>query len=137
MSLEKRPPHFSVIDVYDRVLDKGLVMDARLHASVAGIELVSVRARIVVASIPTYVKSFSQVGESPCAARPTSPASLPPAAQVTPRPSPRRPPRRLRTCNVRCGHGCTFALKRGSTPSTIACPFDGGRKCAVTPAPAV
>ena len=44
-----------VFDVLDRILDKGVVIDAWIRLSVIGIELVTVQAQVVVASIATYL----------------------------------------------------------------------------------
>lgn len=43
-------------DVVDTILDKGMVIDAYVSASLVGIELLTVNARIVVASVDTYLK---------------------------------------------------------------------------------
>jgi len=43
------------IDILDRVLDKGILIDALMRVSIAGIHLISVEARVVVASIETYL----------------------------------------------------------------------------------
>jgi hypothetical protein len=40
----------------DRVLDKGIVIDAWVRVSLVGIDLITVEARVVVASIDTYLK---------------------------------------------------------------------------------
>ncbi len=53
----------SVIDVLDRVLDKGIVIDAWVRLSLVGIDLVTVEARVVVASIATYLQ-FTEAGGS-------------------------------------------------------------------------
>ena len=45
----------SLIDVLDRVLDKGIVIDAWMRVSLAGVNLVEVEARVLVASIATYL----------------------------------------------------------------------------------
>lgn len=45
----------TLIDVLDRVLDKGIVIDAWARLSVVGIDLVSVEMKVVVASIDTYL----------------------------------------------------------------------------------
>jgi len=45
----------SVIDVLDHILDKGIVIDAWVRVSIVGIDLVTVEARFVVASIETYL----------------------------------------------------------------------------------
>jgi len=42
--------------VLDRVLDKGIVIDARLRVALAGVDLVGIDARVVVASLETYRK---------------------------------------------------------------------------------
>jgi gas vesicle structural protein len=52
-----RPPRPSnLADVLDLILDKGLVIDAYVRVSVIGIELLVVDARIVVASVDTYLR---------------------------------------------------------------------------------
>src|SRR5262245_31849712 len=60
MTIDRVPPSYSVVEIIDHVLDKGVVIDAWLRMSAAGIELVSVHARIVVASITTYRKYSSK-----------------------------------------------------------------------------
>jgi hypothetical protein len=45
-----------LLDVLDRVLDKGIVIDGWARMSVAGIDLVGVDMRVVVASIETYLR---------------------------------------------------------------------------------
>ena len=45
-----------LIDVLDRVLDKGIVIDGWARMSVVGIDLLSVEMKIVVASIDTYLR---------------------------------------------------------------------------------
>jgi gas vesicle structural protein len=49
------------IDVLDRILDKGIVIDGWVALSVAGINLVTVDARIVVASVETYLRNADSV----------------------------------------------------------------------------
>ena len=51
-----RPHSSSLADVLTVILDKGLVIDAYVSLSVAGIQLLSVDARIVVASVDTYLR---------------------------------------------------------------------------------
>jgi len=55
----------SHVDVLDRVLDKGIVIDAWLRVSLVGIELVTVDARVVVASIATYFEHSDAPAELP------------------------------------------------------------------------
>ena len=62
MAVERSPSGSSLIDVLDRVLDKGIVIDAWVRVSLVGIELVTIEARIVVASIETYLKYSEAVG---------------------------------------------------------------------------
>jgi len=45
----------TLIDVLDRVLDKGIVIDAWARMSVVGIDLLTVQMKVVVASIETYI----------------------------------------------------------------------------------
>ena len=56
MPLEQPSTGTSLIDVLDRVLDKGIVIDAWVRVSVVGIDLVTIEARVVVASIQTYLQ---------------------------------------------------------------------------------
>jgi hypothetical protein len=53
----------SIIDVLDRVLDKGIVVDAWVRVSVVGIDLITVEARVVVASISTYLTYAHSLAE--------------------------------------------------------------------------
>jgi hypothetical protein len=46
----------ALIDLLDRVLDRGIVIDAWLRVSLTGLEVVTVEARIVVASIETFLE---------------------------------------------------------------------------------
>lgn len=65
MAVERAPGGTSLIDVLDRVLDKGIVIDAYVRVSLVGIDLVTVEARVVVASIETYLKYSEAVGLMP------------------------------------------------------------------------
>ncbi len=71
MPVERAPGGTSLIDVLDRVLDKGIVIDAWVRVSLVGIDLITVEARIVVASIDTYLKYSEAVGQVAPASRPT------------------------------------------------------------------
>jgi hypothetical protein len=70
MAVERAPSGSSLIDVLDRVLDKGIVIDAWVRVSLVGIDLVTVEARIVVASIDTYLKYSEAVGITAPVSRP-------------------------------------------------------------------
>lgn len=63
MPVERSSGGSSLIDVLDRVLDKGIVIDAWVRVSLVGIDLITVEARIVVASIDTYLKYSEAVGQ--------------------------------------------------------------------------
>ena len=63
MPVERAPGGTSLIDVLDRVLDKGIVIDAWVRVSLVGIDLITVEARVVVASIDTYLKYSEAVGQ--------------------------------------------------------------------------
>src|SRR5919204_536277 len=61
-----------LVDVLDRVLDKGIVIDAWVRVSLVGIDLITVEARVVVASIDTYLKYSEAVGSVTPASRPAA-----------------------------------------------------------------
>jgi gas vesicle structural protein len=63
MAVERQQGGTSLIDVLDRVLDKGIVIDAWVRVSLVGIDLITVEARVVVASIDTYLKYSEAVGQ--------------------------------------------------------------------------
>src|SRR6516162_2610323 len=69
MAVERAASGTSLIDVLDRVLDKGIVIDAWVRVSMVGIDLITVEARVVVASIDTYLK-YSEAVRAAAAARP-------------------------------------------------------------------
>lgn len=56
MALERIPPEQLMVELLDRVLDKGVVIDAAARISVVGIRLVEMDVRIVVASFQTYLQ---------------------------------------------------------------------------------
>jgi hypothetical protein len=51
-----RPAPSGLADVIDIILDKGLVIDAYVRVSLVGIELLTIDARIVIASVDTYLR---------------------------------------------------------------------------------
>ena len=51
-----RPQPSGLADVIDTILDKGLVIDAYVRVSLVGIEVLTVDARVVVASVDTYLR---------------------------------------------------------------------------------
>jgi hypothetical protein len=54
--LQRAPSPSGLADVIDLILDKGLVIDAYIRISVIGIELITIDARIVIASVDTYLR---------------------------------------------------------------------------------
>jgi len=69
MPLE-RSHGLSVIDVIDRVLDKGIVIDYWARVSILGVDLLTgIDARIVVASIDTYAQYAERIGSTGTIAR--------------------------------------------------------------------
>ena len=61
--LQRETTGASIVDVLDRVLDKGIVIDAWIALSLAGINLVTIDARIVVASVETYLRNAESVAQ--------------------------------------------------------------------------
>ncbi|MBI4302923.1 MAG: gas vesicle structural protein GvpA [Chloroflexi bacterium] len=55
-------------EVLDRILDKGIVIDAWVRVSLLGLEILTVEARVVVAGVETYLKYAEAVGLTATAA---------------------------------------------------------------------
>jgi gas vesicle structural protein len=55
-------PIMGLFELVDRILDKGLVIDAYVSITVIGIPLVVIRARIVVASVETFLRYADAMG---------------------------------------------------------------------------
>jgi gas vesicle structural protein len=70
MQIERPSSEASLMDVLDRVLDKGVVIDAWVRVSLVGIDLITVEARVVVASIVTYLHHSAALADAKPAARP-------------------------------------------------------------------
>ena len=62
MAVEKSMASSSLVEVIDRILDKGLVLDAWVRVSLLGLEVLTIEARIVVAGVETYLKYAEAVG---------------------------------------------------------------------------
>lgn len=62
MSIKKSIDASSLAEVLDRILDKGIVIDAYVRISLVGIELLSIEARIVIASVETWMTYAEAVG---------------------------------------------------------------------------
>ena len=54
--LQRAPSPSGLADVLDLILDKGLVIDAYVRVAVIGIEVITIDARIVIASVDTYLR---------------------------------------------------------------------------------
>jgi hypothetical protein len=68
MAIEKVNASSSLAEVIDRILDKGIVVDAWVRVSLVGIELLAIEARVVVAGVDTYLKYAEAVGLTAAAA---------------------------------------------------------------------
>ena len=62
MNINKSLASSSLAEVIDRILDKGVVIDAFVRISLVGIELIAVEARVVIASVETYLRYAEAVG---------------------------------------------------------------------------
>jgi len=69
MAVEKAIASSSLVEVIDRVLDKGVVIDAWARVSLVGIEILAIEARVVVAGVDTFLKYAEAIGLTPLAAR--------------------------------------------------------------------
>ena len=58
----ERPRPSGLADVIEIILDKGLVIDAYVRVSLIGIEILTIDARIVIASVDTYLRFAEAVG---------------------------------------------------------------------------
>jgi gas vesicle structural protein len=124
MAIQRTSPTLSTADVLDRVLDKGLVIDAEIHIAVAGIELVTVNAHVKIASFATWDRHVAT--ERQRHRRTLSGGSEVPASSQSHR------------VRLRCEDGCTFE-RRASTLvlrdgrfARQRCAVKAGRRCAVT-----
>ena len=64
-----RPQPSGLAEVVDLILDKGLVIDAYVRVSLVGIEVLTIDARIVVASVDTYLRFAEAVNRLDLAAQ--------------------------------------------------------------------
>ena len=70
MAVEKMNSSTGLAEVIDRILDKGLVIDAWVRVSLVGIEILAIEARAVVAGVDTFLKYAEAIGLTPLAAPP-------------------------------------------------------------------
>jgi hypothetical protein len=62
MAVERMGGASGLSEVIDRILDKGVVVDAWVRLSLVGIELLAIEARVVIASVETYLKYAEAIG---------------------------------------------------------------------------
>ena len=65
MSVQKNLDTSSLAEVIDRILDKGIVIDLYVRVSLVGIDLIGIEARIVIASVETFLLYAEAVGLLP------------------------------------------------------------------------
>lgn len=70
MAVEKTNSSSSLVEVIDRILDKGIVVDLWARVSLVGIEILAIELRLVIASVETYLKYAEAVGLTATAAAP-------------------------------------------------------------------
>ena len=68
--IQKNMDSSSLAEVVDRLFDKGIVIDAWARVSLVGIEILSIEARVVIASVETYLKYAEAIGLTATAAAP-------------------------------------------------------------------
>lgn len=74
MAVEKVNSSSSLVEVIDRILDKGIVLDLWARISLVGIEILAIELRAVIASVETYLKYAEAVGLTAPAAAPATAA---------------------------------------------------------------
>ena len=62
MTINKSLASSSLAEVIDRILDKGVVIDAFVRIALVGIELIAIEVRVVIASVETYLRYAEAVG---------------------------------------------------------------------------
>ncbi len=72
-----RPSGGGLVEVIDLILDKGLVIDVYVRVSLVGIELLTIDARVVVASVDTYLRFAEAVNRLDLARSGTETRGLP------------------------------------------------------------
>jgi hypothetical protein len=77
MTLHRGTAEFDLGEVLDRVLDRGIVIDALVRVSVSGLEIITIQARVVVASIETYLEHAGPLHRAALLSSALSPAARP------------------------------------------------------------
>lgn len=70
MAVAKMNDSSSLVEVIDRILDKGIVVDLWARISLVGIELLAIELRLVIASVETYLKYAEAIGLTALSAAP-------------------------------------------------------------------
>jgi len=141
MQVVRTAPRASGIEVLDRVLDKGIVIDAQARVSLAGVHLIDIDVRVIVASIETYLAYSDELAAVPAQApvraadpAPDSPLTPPRMAGDGQRKRIRKEgtrPRRRTARQLQCAQGCTFT--GAQTRERVRCPYRPDAMCAVGP----
>ncbi len=68
MAVQTSMASSGLAEVLDRILDKGIVIDAWVRVSLLGLEILTIEARVVIAGVETYLKYAEAVGLTAAAA---------------------------------------------------------------------
>lgn len=68
--LRQRNDDSSLAETVNRILDKGIVVDAWVSVALVGVELLSIRARVLIASAETYLAYADRIARTEAAAAP-------------------------------------------------------------------
>jgi len=102
VAIQRPPEEPSLVDVLDRVVDKGIVIGAGTRVSLVGIDMITIESRVMVGSFDTYHSYSEPLRHRPAVPGPRgtvdNPASVaPPESEQQPErqpePQPRRSPR--------------------------------------------
>lgn len=77
-TIQRSTESSGLAEVISTILDKGIVIDAWAVVSLVGIQLLTVEARVVIASVETYLKYAEAIGLTSNPARGLRSAALPP-----------------------------------------------------------
>ncbi len=86
MALDRGQGSSSLADLVGTILDKGIVIDAWIRVSIIGIQILTIEARVIVASVETYLKYAEAIGIATAPVTVSMPA--PPVAATVSLPAP-------------------------------------------------
>jgi hypothetical protein len=86
-AIQKSTDSSSLAEVISIILDKGIVIDAWATVSLVGIQILSVEARVVIASVETYLKYASALGLTDSSTNPALKNTVPPMQAALPAPA--------------------------------------------------